>query len=686
MLSFTLSKDFVGRYNEAEAFKNNPLGLTTFYRTYSRTKDDSSKESWVDVCERVINGMYSIQKDHIQNKTNIPWSDEKAQRSAEEAFDRMFHFKWTPPGRGLTHLGTSFIHERGVVEALQNCSMISSENIHRDGGEFFGWFMEMLMLGIGVGFDTKGKGKLYIRKPSGEIKKVVTIGDSREAWAQSVQILIDSYAELTSHKQEVLFDYSKIRPAGEAISGFGGVASGPAPLIKLHEDIRAILNKYDKRVIDSRFIVDVCNLIGTCVIAGNVRRSAEIALGEPDDTDFGELKNYEKNPERQAYGWVSNNSFLIDTDFNSFDQYAERILDNGEPGFVWMDNARRYGRMNGIVDNKDLNAVGVNPCSEQILHDRELCTLVELYPSNHDSLYDFQRSIKFAYLYGKTITLLNDKIKDEKSRTVMEANRRIGLSMTGIAQFITQRGVGELVKWASRGYDEVQRYDGVYSSFFGVNESIRTTSVKPSGTVSLLAGVTPGIHYPEGRYYIRRIRIADNSPLIDPLRAAGYHIEPDVYSANTLVVSFPVKSEEGIRTVSEVPMLEQMQIAALMQRYWADNSVSCTITFDPKETSKEDIANALNIHAHQLKAVSMLPRIDEGAYEQMVYEEISKEEYEQMLSGTTLPDFSQIKGVVGAKSTADLYCENDVCEIKEFVNTASDKEFRVFVADEVYLD
>jgi hypothetical protein len=212
-----------------------------------------------------------------------------------------------------------------------------------------------------------------------------------------------------------------------------------------------------------------------------------------------------------------------------------------------------------------------------------------------------------------------------------------------------------------KGYNAIQDYDKLYSDWLAVPRSIKTTSVKPSGTVSLLAGATPGLHYPESRFYIRRIRLSINSPLIKPLEKAGYNIEPAFGSEDsTVVVDVPVDVGEDIRTVSEVSMWEQMSLAAFMQKYWADNQVSCTVTFDP-ETEGKQISYALNYFQYQLKGISFLPKMEQGAYRQMPYEEITSKEYHFMVEKLKYLSFRQVKG---NEAIVDKFCNNDTCEIE----------------------
>jgi ribonucleotide reductase alpha subunit len=243
----------------------------------------------------------------------------------------------------------------------------------------------------------------------------------------------------------------------------------------------------------------------------------------------------------------------------------------------------------------------------------------------------------------------------------MLRNRRIGCSVSGIAQFISvPGGINKLRCWLKRGYDEIQNWDKMYSDWFAVPRSIKTTSVKPSGTVSLLAGATPGLHYPESRFYIRRIRVSKYSPLVPPLEKAGYTVEPAFGSeGSTVVVEVPVDVGDGVRTINEVSMWEQMSLAAFMQKYWADNQVSCTVTFDPK-TEGSQIAYALNYFQYQLKGISLLPKSDIGAYRQMPYEEITEEQYHKIVEKLSYLSFRQVKG---NEAIVDKFCNNDTCEI-----------------------
>ena len=671
VFSFRLSEEFVNKYQTIPApfgfsdAGSNSLGEITFIRTYSRVKEDGTKERWHEVCRRVIEGMYSVQKNHAKDN-RLPWNDNKAQKSAQEAFQRMFELKWTPPGRGLWAFGTPMTMEKRNSASLQNCAMVSTRDIDRnDPGALFAWVMDALMLGIGVGFDTLGQDKqMSIYAPT-EPASIYEIPDTREGWVESVRLLINSFLRQNQPIQQ--FNYDLIRPLGAPIKGFGGVASGPEPLIDLHTRIRNVIGSRAGEALDSRAIVDLVNLIGTCVVSGNVRRSATLALGVPQDEGFINLKNPEVFPERNSYdpekpgwAWMSNNSIAAEIG-TKYEDYVDLIADNGEPGFIWLDVARNYGRLADAPDYKDARVMGFNPCAEQPLESYELCTLVEVHLNRHESKEDFLKTLKFAYLYGKTVTLMPTHW--QQTNGIMQRNRRIGTSLTGIASFADTYGLPTTREWMDEGYNKIRHYDHQYSEWLCVRESVRVTTVKPSGSVSLLSGATPGVHWgPGGEFYLRAIRFGNTDPMLHLFKAAGYKIEADLVSANTSVVYFPVASGHK-RAEKQVSLFEKIGLAATAQKYWSDNGVSVTLSFDKEEETKF-IAPALNMYEGQLKAVSFLP-MGNKTYPQQPYTEITREEYNSYVGKIGKIDWSAIyDGVENLEAAGEAYCSTDACEIK----------------------
>ena len=654
-MEFKLSENFINKYKRKKPpFGFNGLGELVYMRTYSRIKEDGKNERWWETVRRVVEGTYSMQKNWI-DQHQLGWNAWQAQASAQEMYERIFNMKFLPPGRGLWAMGTPITEEKKLYAALNNCAFVSTSTIKDDYSKPFCFLMDASMLGVGVGFDTKGAGHVHIKGPNNDRQEeVYEIPDTREGWVESLRLLLESYFHGTA---PVTFDYTKVRDEGEPIKGFGGVSSGHEPLKEVHESIRNVLNNNLNNPITVTTIVDIMNLIGKCVVAGNVRRTAEIVFGDPHDDEYLDLKNYKVNPDREQYGWTSNNSIFAELGMDYTD-VCKRINDNGEPGFAWLDNMRKFSRMQNGGDNKDHRVAGGNPCLEQSLESYELCCLVETFPNNHDSLEDYQRTLKYAYLYAKTVTL--GKTHWPETNRVMLRNRRIGCSVSGVAQFITKHGMEELRTWLENGYDTIQEWDKQYSDWFAVPKSIKTTSVKPSGTVSLLVGATPGMHYPESRFYIRRIRASKHSELLEPLKRAGYTVEPAFGSEDsTVVIEVPVDVGEGIRTASDLSIWEQFSLAAFLQRHWADNQVSCTATFDP-ETEADELPHVLNYFQYKLKGISLLPRHELGAYKQMPYEAIDEKTYNKKLKKLGRLSFV---GIEGEEAEIDKFCNNDVCEI-----------------------
>jgi adenosylcobalamin-dependent ribonucleoside-triphosphate reductase len=678
--TFSLSNNFLDSYVDTQP-KWGPVGYFTYKRTYARALENGDTEEFWQTCKRVVEGVYNVQKQHCKS-ISLPWDDRKAQLSAQEMFKRMWEFKFLPPGRGLWSMGTSIIAEKGGA-ALNNCGFVTTANIDIDFADPFCFLMDMSMLGVGVGSDTKGAGKVNIIPP--KVGGTFVVEDSREGWCALLRVVLD--AHIGKGILPRIIDYSKVRPLGAIIKGFGGIASGPGPLVKMIDSICKVLEVQAPTPITSSMIVDIHNLVGACVVAGGVRRTAEIMFGDWKDENFRNLKDptdlnnwsselysltssedtFEGKEERieelkhlienhplRTHRWASNNSIFgqIGMDYT---KVAESLAKNGEPGIIWLAAMKDYSRMNDPKDEKDYRAAGCNPCAEQTLEDRELCCLVETFPANHSSAEDYLTTLKYAYLYAKTVTLI--PTHDERTNRTMMRNRRIGCSQTGIQQAIIKFGRRTFLNdFCDAGYKRIQNLDLSYSEWLAVPRSIKTTSVKPSGTVSLLCGASAGIHHPHSEYYIRNITVQETSPLVQACIDAGYQVEKYVYAGNTMVVSFPVKEENFSASKKDVSIWQQFKDAADLQAYWADNQVSVTVTFKKEEESQ--IKLCLESFEDKLKSISLLPLVEHG-YVQAPYIEITKEQYEAMIQN--------IKPLIlnfNTHEKDDNYCDGGACEIK----------------------
>ena len=680
--TFSLAPGFLDTYKGKQPAWG-PVGWITYARTYARKTCDCAEscnhpvEEFWQTLQRVTEGTFNIQKIHCRN-LNLPWDEARAQRSAQDMFQRMWDFKFLPPGRGLWMMGTDLVYEKGSA-CLNNCGFASTEEIDKDFAYPFTFLADMSMLGVGIGGDVRGKGKVKLSTPRIS-EEVYTVEDSREGWVDLIRVILNSFAGKGSYPRVV--DYSKVRVRGTPIKSFGGTASGAAPLVALIQDLTKLFLpagvtftiqtefsdttlKYENSTIHlegsgstyritSTQIVDAFNYIGKAVVAGGVRRSAEIMFGDANDDDFLTLKqDKEALYDRR---WVSNNSIFAKIGMD-YSKIAEALAVNGEPGLLWLDSLRAYSRMGYPADWKDMQAMGANPCIEQGLFNFELCCLVETYPAHHTSLEDFKKTLKMAYLYAKTVTLV--PTHNPRTNAVLGRNRRIGCSMSGIVQAINKMGRREFLNWSDEGYKHIQDLDKLYSDWLCIPRSIKTTSLKPSGTISLLCGATPGIHFPHAEYYIRNIRVQNTSPLLIPLAAAGYSIEPDAYSLDTSVVSFPIHEPYYVKGKDDITIWDQFSNVADLQHHWADNLVSATITFKKEEA--KDIKTCLEVFETKLKAISLLPLADsDHAYVQAPYIKITKEEYDAMSAKISPIDPSKLQET-SAHDVTDAFCDGDKC-------------------------
>lgn len=432
----------------------------------------------------------------------------------------------------------------------------------------------------------------------------------------------------------------------------------------------------DKRILDLTYLMaNIVNATGACVVAGNVRRSSEILGFDPTNQTGLNLKDDMIYPERVPISWMSNNSAIFSKteDFRLIPEITKRVVKKGEPGFFNLLNVDRYGRIGRWHSTDDEwtreyekdAAEFTNPCGEIPLCDKELCNLSELIPircRNSDGSFDedkFNRATEYATFYASSVSLVPSHWAS--TNEIIARNRRIGVSITGGADLYDEIGFTEMTRVLRKGYRIVRETNRKFAKRTGVPESIRVTTVKPSGTVSQLAGVSSGMHFPIFRYSIRRMRSADNAEVTNLLRDSGYSCEKDFYSDNTVVFSFPI-NQGKTRKAADVTIWEKLRILETFQREWADNSVSNTIDFDP-DTEANQLEAALAQSAPMIKSCSFLPRIGKGAYKQMTYEEITESEFEELSKNINIIDWSTF----GIKSRSDgecpKFCTNDSCTI-----------------------
>jgi ribonucleoside-diphosphate reductase alpha chain len=639
-----LSPEFIASYgSKTPPWGFGGLGEVVFLRTYSRKIEGTDQtESWVQTIQRIIEGAADI---------GVPFSTE----DAEHLFDHMFHLRCAVSGRALWQLGTPLVKQFSGT-SLNNCFYTNIEKI-----EDFEMLFDYLMLGGGVGFSVE-RSKIH------ELPKVKLVGsitaertndadfivpDSRQGWRELLHKVLESY-----FKNGKSFTYSTIliREFGTPLKTFGGTASGSGALVDGIADICKVLDNRVGKKLRSIDVLDICNIIGRIVVSGSSRRSAQIAIGDPDDILFLKAKNWGSG-NVPAWRANSNNSIYADSYEEILPELWKGYDGTGEPyGLVNRKLARTYGRLG--EKSLDSSIEGFNPCAEIALADGESCNLATIFLPNVESLGQLLEISKLLYLIQKQITQLSYPY--EKTTNIVRKNTRLGQSITGILQ-CTEQQIG----WLSQTYEFLKDFDAFYSKERGWNQSVRLTTVQPSGTLSLLPGVTPGIHPAFAPYYIRRVRFSSVDPLVDACRKRGYKVTWDMgldgrEDHTRYVVEFPCKSPDNSILVANMTALEQLEWVKKMQTIWADNAVSVTVYYRKEELPavKEWLSNNYD---SSVKSVSFLLHVDHN-FPLPPYEEITKDQYDKVFSKL---DFSTPIHQNAANLDIDLDdCATGACPIK----------------------
>lgn len=554
----------------------------------------------------------------------------------------------------------SFVIDMNVLTG--NCWVTKVSDVE----DFIFIFMESL-LGGGVGpvISRENIHELPRIKPNVRVRLKNTkdadfiVPDSKEGWADLWRKVLEAY--LITGKS---FTYSTIciRPNGEPIKRFGGIAPGPKVLIDGTIELCRILESRENKKLRTPDVADMICVGGQVVKSGGVRRTALVLQGDVDDLaflglkrwDLGNIPNYRAN---------SNNS-LITPYFNYLpEKFWQGYEGNGEPyGLINLRNAKRFGRLGESEFNKfnlvDPTIIGGNPCMEALLSDKECCNLAELFMNRIRSKEEMYECSYLLYKTQKAIAA--GQYLFEATNKIVHKHMRLGLGVTGVCQRFN-----EYKEWCDYTYRHLRAFDQEYSAKNGWPQSIRLTVVKPSGTLSLLSGSTPGGHWGFDEYMIRRVRFSSNDSLLPMLRKAGYKMEAEYGfdgqpNHDITVVDFPAMFEEGTVLTKHKTAIDQLELVKSLQTCWADQAVSVTIYYKPEELDgiKEWLKENYD---SSIKTVSFL-RHSEHGFRQPPLESINKDAYDKMISKIKPMDFS-------TSSTNDLEidtheCAGGACPIK----------------------
>ena len=640
-----IAPSFVENYKEADV-PWGPVGYVTYKRTYSRKIDERVTEEWWQTVERCCNGILQIGGAFTQDQI-------------QTLYDYVFNLKCNFSGRALWQLGTTTVDRLGG-DSLQNCWHVAVD----DPIDPFTFTFNELMLGGGVGFNITPEYvyELPIVKHHVSVERVDSfdcdfiVPDNREGWVELLKRILKAFF---FNGKNFKYNTRGVRDKGTPINGFGGVASGAEELVKGMAQITLILQSAHGRKLTPRECLYILNIIGQIVVAGNVRRSAEIACGSPSDLQFLNAKNWSRF---KIPSWTqqSNNSVITSSIHELPSDFWEPYEGQGEPyGLVNLELCRRLGRLNdGPGYRPDPDVVGVNPCGEVTLASHEACNLAELYLPRLDDVAEFVEAAELMYMAVKTISTL--KFLHPKTNAIVSKNRRLGIGVTGFcsAQHFHNPGIFDAV------YDHLEATDREYSKTLRTGESIKLTTVKPSGTSSLLPGVPPGVHPEFADHYIRRITFSADNPLVDVAREHGFNVEPKQNQDgskdySSMIVDFPVKAREGSIKEHQLSAVDQLDNQLFLQTHWSDNSVSMTCYYKPEELP--EIQDWLGEHyTDHVKTAAFLRHAGHG-FVQAPYEAITADEYAEM-AARTVP-ITRIADCSEAE-TGSLECASGACPTK----------------------
>lgn len=643
-----LTDEFISRYKH----RPNPmkqLGNFVYYRTYSRwLSEEKRREYWWETVRRAVEYNCSL----------VPTT--KAE--AEKLYDNIFHLRQFLSGRTFWVGNTDVA--KNYPMSNYNCSFTVIDDF-----DCFKDLFYMLMIGSGVGirilkddinrlpkirtnFDIIHEDytptPMHLREDSTSLEFShnntvrIAIGDSKEGWVQALDFYLKVlYSNEYRQINTIVINYNHVRPKGEKLKTFGGTASGHQSLKNMFIKITSVIKK--RGVLNSESYtyllpidcLDIANIIGENVVVGGVRRTAEIVLVDPEDRESIEAKS-------QLYKQIDG-QWIVDEDIIHRQMSNNSIYYREKPSreqLHWQLEQMRYSGEPGWVNEsaglkRRPNMNGVNPCGEILLDSKGLCNLTTINvfafvkedkSLDLDSLFEAQKLSARAG-YRMTCTAL----EIPRWNYIQKRDKLLGCSLTGWQDLVNATSMTR--KEQSKLLRELRTIAKMaakeYANEIGENEPLLVTTVKPEGTLSQLPTVSSGVHYSHSPYYIRRVRINSDDPLVKVCEELEYPIFPevgqDIETCTTKVIEFPVKAPEGI-TKYDVTAIEQLENYKMFMENYVDHN--CSITVHVREHEWADVEEWVWEHWDDTVALSFLS-LDDNFYDLLPYEAIDEDEYNE---------------------------------------------------------
>ncbi|MGM0465006.1 MAG: ATP cone domain-containing protein [Acidobacteriota bacterium] len=609
---------------KSKKYFRDALGEFIYYRTYSRwLPEEQRRETWIETVDRYVNFM----------RENL--GDKITEEKYKEIREFILNHKAMPSMR-LTWSAGKAIKATNV--ATYNCSYTAPNKL-----KDFAEIMYLLMCGAGVGFSVENQNIQQlpiIKYQTGEILPVHVIEDSKEGWGDALTLGLETWYE----GKDIAFDYSKIRPYGARLKTMGGISSGPEPLKSLLDFTRKIILNNQGNRLSSMDVHDIICKIGQLVEMGGVRRSALISLSDLEDDKIRDSKSghyYITNPQRS----MANNSAVYNKK-PSATKFMEEWLSLAKSGTGERGIFNRAGLKKQMPQRrwkkfkKHLQTSGTNPCGEITLRNKQFCNLTEIVARPEDTELSLLKKAEIAAILGTYQASLTDFPYISKEWKInCEEESLLGVSITGQWDCPAVRNPNVLKKI----YKKVLETNREYAGKLNINPAASVTSVKPSGTVSQLVNAAPGMHPRHSPYYIRRIRISAGDPLCRMLREQKVPYHPEVgqteATATTYVFDFPVKAPDKSTFKKDLNAIDQLEYWKMVKENYTEHNPSQTILTKDDEWIK--VANWLYENWDIIGGLTFLPK-DNTVYQLAPFEEISKEEYEKLISEFPEIDFSQI--------------------------------------------